>query len=120
MCITLKLTPLGIFCGACLELHCHCYTQTNVMAIEPLRLACQKCTQKQVCMYMYVLCVCVYIYIYIYLHTYIYIYTHTHTHTYIHMYVCMHLCTAYHFHNLYCHHFTCSPSHMSILTITHV
>jgi len=62
MCNTLKIIPLGIFCGACIELHCHCYTQTNVMAIEPLRLACQKCMQKEVYVCMRVcVCVCVYI-----------------------------------------------------------
>jgi hypothetical protein len=86
---TLKITQLGIFFGASIELHWHCYTHTNVMTIESLRLTCQKGRQKKVC-------------------------------TYIHTYVCMHLCTAHHFHNLYCHHFTWSPSHMSILFTTHL
>jgi hypothetical protein len=82
MCNTLKITPLRIFCGACIELHCHCYTQTYVVAIEPLRLACQKCVQKKVCVYV---CVCVYIYIHV-IHIYIYVCVCV----YVCMYVCMH------------------------------
>jgi len=63
---TLKVTQLGIFCGASIELHCHCYTHTNVMAIESLRLTCQKCRQKKVCTYIHT-------YVRTYVRTYVYI-----------------------------------------------
>jgi hypothetical protein len=60
---TLEITPLRIFCGASRELHCQCYTQTNVVATEPLRLACQKCRQKKACMCVCV-CMCIHTHIY--------------------------------------------------------